>query len=421
MASQHFGKRARTESSSETKEQPSPAKWVAFLPVDSAEPVMCNLSVLEPARPALFLQATRDEPCAHTQDGIPCHRTGFTKAQLAAFVSSFYVQRLMVTKSVALDELVGMFEQQGVTFSWNNWLPSDEQTNPSGIAVARLTSTASASIREACNTLAYGLCYWNRLELCMDAALGSHLRPLPDSIELTHFAGFDCTATRAWIRFQNRPADAKKGYSEGTCLSLVSEWPFWLDRMLRYLSVVFAEAKLSGYTESTFSQMEAAAHNTPLHHLWWLAKDGPRSLRKACASGAATQQFTTFVKSRLTDSNYTVVAPYQPVLPGFQTRNRAQTNRSEELQFARACVNFCLKSVKEAVEYSSLFSGACADDDGLTPERREFAKACEPLGIKVKKWSDDDQLPRKPIMFPPYCREVAQKDGPAVLLEFMNR
>eukprot|EP00966_Prymnesium_polylepis_P182646 4231899-Prymnesium_polylepis.1 len=103
----------------------------------------------------------------------------------------------MVTKHVALDEMVGIFNQQGVAFTWNGGLPSDERTTPSDVAVPRLVNTAAASLREACDVLARGLGYWGRLELCMDAALGSHLRPLPEAIDLYHFSGYDCTATRA--------------------------------------------------------------------------------------------------------------------------------------------------------------------------------------------------------------------------------
>jgi hypothetical protein len=404
---------------------------VAFLPIDSTEPVMCNLKTLEYARPALFVQATRDSPAFTTPDGNPGFRTSFTKAQLSAFVSSFYVQRLMVTKAVALDELVGIFEQQGVAFTWNGGLPLEGQAFPSGVGVSRQINTARSSVREACDVLARGLCYWNRLELSMDAALGSQLRPLPDSIDLHYYSHYDCTATRAWIRFQSKPPDANKKYSEGTCLSLVSEWPLWLDRMVWYLAVVFVEKGLRGYNEKTFSQMEEAALNSSLHSLWWLQKDGPLPCRKEGADPALQsrkdgalheiQRFSTFVKSRLGDSSYTMAAPHQPTLPGFQTRHRPHTNQTDELHFARACVAFCLKTMKEATDYSSLFSGACADDDGFTPEREAFATALEPMGVRVVRWSDDPEKPRKPVMFPPYIREFPQRDCPAVLLEFGSR
>ena len=435
MSDPHFAKRTRkTEAASEITDS-SPGDWVAFLPIDSAEPVMCNRQTLEYARPALYIQTTRDNPEFTTPCGNPGFRTSFTKAQLAAFVSSFYVQRLMVTKAVALDELVGIFEQQGVAFTWNQALPLEGRAFPSGVGVSRQLNTASSSVREACDVLARGVCYWSRLELCMDAALGSQLRPLPDSIDIHHYSNFDCTATRAWIRFQSKPSDANKKYSEGTCLSLVSEWPFWLDRLVRYLAVVFVENRLSGYNEKTFSQMEEAALNSSLHSLWWLQKDGPLACRKEGATPALQgrkdgtlheiQRFSTFVKSRLADSSYTMAAPHQPTLPGFQTRHRPHTHQTDELHFARACVAFCLKTMKEATDYSALFSGACADDDGATLEREAFATALEPMHIKVIKWSDDPEKPRKPVMFPPYIRgfDFSQRDRdcPAVLLEFGSR
>eukprot|EP00966_Prymnesium_polylepis_P232629 5380188-Prymnesium_polylepis.2 len=77
--------------------------------------------------------------------------------------------------------------------------------------------------------------------------------------------------------------------------------------------------------------------------------------------------------------------------------------------------------MKEATDYSVLFSGACADDNGVTAERTTFAKALEPLGIKIIKWSDDPEKPRKGVPFPPYIKEVAQRECPAMLLEFCNR
>jgi hypothetical protein len=415
MAEQHFAKRPRAESG-ELKQAPSESNWVAFLPIDGTEPVMCNLQTLEYARPALFLQATMDKPATHTPEGIPVHRTSFTKAQLSAFVSSFYVQRLMVTKDVALDELVGIFTQQGVAFTWKGGLPTDDQTIPSGVSVPRVIHTAVASVREACEVLARGLCYWSRLELSMDASLGSTLRPLPDSVDLFNYSGFDCTATRAWVRFQGKPHDAKLAYSEGNCYSLVNDWPFWLERMIRYLSVVYVENKLVGYTETTFLQMTDTAQNSPLHSLWWIPKDVPSHFKAQQAS------FVTFVKSRLTDNTYTMAAPHQPTLPGFQTRHRENKRNDHHLHFARACIAFCLKTMKEAPDYGALFSGACADADGMTPERVAFAKALEPMGVRVVRWSDDPDKPRKPVNFPPYVKELAHKEStPAVLLEFLNR
>jgi hypothetical protein len=379
----------------------------------------------------------RDDPSNYTLDGIPTHRTGFTKAQLAAFVSSFYVQRLMVTKHVELDEMVGMFAQQGVAFTWNGGLSNDEQVVPSGLSVSRLTNKASASVREACDILARGLCYWNRLELCMDASLGSQLRPLPESIDLHTFSGFDCTATRAWIRFSRKPLDAFKIYSEGTYNSLVSDCPFWLDRLVTYLAAVYVENELSGYTQSTFLTMTDAAQNSPLHSLWWLARDGPCPCRKkgtkaasghviyngaAMSTTAAIHRFESFVKSKLQDSSYTMATPHQPTLPGFQTRSRDNKRTDVDVHFSRACVAFCLKTIKEATDYSALFSGSCACQDGLTPERTAFAKALEPMGVRVVKWSDDSDKPRRPVVFPPYNNKTAAHTcTPAVLLEFPNR
>lgn len=425
MADQHFAKKTRTESSNNLNQIPSPGNWVGFIPIDSVDPVICNLQTLEYARPALYIQAVRDDPACHTPDGIPAHRTGFTRAQLAAFVSSFYVQRLMVTKNVLLDELVGMFTQQGVAFTWKGGLPDEKLTVPSGVAVSRLTNNASASVREACDVLARGLCYWKRLELCMDASLGSQLRPLPESIQLEYFAGFDCTATRAWIRFNKKPKEASMIYSTKTCQYLVSEWPFWLDKLIRYLGCVYVEHKLSGKTETTFLNMTEAAQNSPLHSLWWLAKDGPCPCGKEGTTATVQLEiadgFASFIRASLHCSSFTMAAPHQPTLPGFQTRHR-KDKENDGGKFSRACVAFCLKTINEATDYSALFSGSCADDNGETAERTAFAKALEPMGVRVVKWSDDLEKPRKAIAFPPYAGEIfLSKDCPAVLLEFPNR
>eukprot|EP00966_Prymnesium_polylepis_P039913 926942-Prymnesium_polylepis.1 len=393
MTEQHLTKRRKKESPGEEKQTPSLCNWAAFIPIDSVDPVMCNLQTMEYARPALYIQAVRDTPVNYTPDGIPAHRTGFTRAQLAAFVSSFYVQRLMVTKQVSLDELVGVFTQQGVAFACSGLLPSEDTTVPSGVSASRLSSTASASVREACDVLARGLCYWNRLELCMDASLGSHLRPLPASIQLGHFAGFDCSATRAWIRFNHKPRDASTIYSARTCKSLVSDWPFWLDRFMHYLGSVYVEHKLSGYTETTFLKMTEAAHNCTLGTIWWLARDGPSPHRNEAA------RFSGLMRATLQDNAYTVSAPHQATLPGFHSRQRIETD-TEGVHFAKACVAFCLETVTEATDYGALFSGSCANDNGQTPERTAFSKALARMGVRVLRWSDDPDTPRRAITFP---------------------
>jgi hypothetical protein len=419
MADQHFAKRQKANPCGELEQVTAQSHWVAFLPIDSADPVMCNLQTLENSRPAMYIQAVRDEPCGHTSDGIPTHRTGFTRAQLSAFVSSFYVQRLMVTKGVELDELVGVFTQQGVAFTRDGLLPNDN-TAPSGVCVSRLTNKVSASIREACDVLARGVGYWSRLELCMDASLGSHLRPLPLSIDLQTYAGFDCTATRAWIRFSQKPSDAVKTYSEGTCHSLVKEWPPWLDILIRYLAEVYVENNLRGYTEAVFLRMTEAAQNSPLCSLWWLSRDGPRPFRAQSAATNRVSKFRAFIKNILEDNSHAMATSHQPTLHGFQ-RNANHKN-DDDLHFARACVAFCLKIIKESTDYASLFSGSCADESGSTLEREAFSRALEPMAIKIVTWSEDAEKPRNPIVFPPFfAKNSERKDGPAVLLEFRNR
>ena len=421
----HTFKRQRPKSPSDMNEEAADVltKWVAFLPIDCMQPVMCNVKTLEPARPALYLQAIRDIPCFYTSQAIPVHRTSFTKAQLSAFVYSFYVQKLMVSSDVTLDELISIFEQQGVAFNCNKIvLPNESKTIPSGVGVPRLADSVNMSVSEACNVLSRAICYWNKIELCMDASLGSYLRPLPESIQLEQFACFDCTATRAWIRFHSKPTDATKMYSEKTCQLLVSEWPQWLEQMLGYLACVFVENKLKGYTQTTFMQMTEFVHNSVLQSLWWITKDGPTFTNLSKPN--AVHNFVAFVKSRIHDSSYTIAASHQPTLPGFQIRHRENNNnRKEDLQFARACVLFCLKNVHDSTDYNALFSGTCADDSGVTIERTAFAKSLEPLRISVVKWSDDSDFPRKPITFPPYAhaRETVECHAPSVLLQFCDR
>jgi hypothetical protein len=368
---------------------------------------------MEDARPALYVQAIRDNPYTYTPDGTPVHRTSFTKAQLAAFVSSFYVQRLVVTKDVTLDEMVGMFTQQGVAFCWDTCLSNEEKRTPEGVVVPRITQNTLASVQDACDVLARALGYWSRLELCMDASLGSQLRPLPDQINLQSFAGFDCTATRAWIQFSNRPTAAMLTYSESTCQSLVNSWPFWLDRFITYLADVYVENKLEGYTETAFVKMTDAAQNSPLHGLWWIAKDRPCLCHK---HQVLTNKFKCHVKLAVTSSSYTMTTHPQARVP-----RRTSNKLNDRLHFSRACVAFCLQTIKEATDYSALFSGACADENGQTPERMAFAKSLAPMGVRVVKWCDDTNKPYNAIKFPPYNGETVNKNLPMVLLEFMDR
>ena len=415
MESDPLSKRQCTASQSQASHPPSGgARWVRFQPIDSeSETVACNLSTLEYARPALYVQCTRDPPTSHTDDGTPIFQTSFTKAQLAAFVSSFYVGRLMVTKDVDLDELLGIFEQQGVAFSWNKPLPNSE-TPPAGVAVRR-GQKAETSLREACEQLSNGLMSWAKIENAMDASLGPLFRPIPERVLAgnSSLVKYDATTSRVWVRFCGKPSGMSHRTPEAIVGFAFTDWPVWLERFITFLGTVFVRKQLKHFNEKSFNEVMEHTENAALQFNWYLKHESWGEHLDAVTA------FVSGIRSRLSEPVAVVSAPHQTLLTGFQTRHRPQKNNDDRC-FARAIVQYAYESIRKAPDFAALFSGACADADGNTPERLAFAKAMAAHNVTVVRWSSDANDPRKPLLFPPYLRGSVC-DTAAVLLDFSNR
>jgi hypothetical protein len=391
------------------------ARWVRFQPIDSeSETVACNLATLEYARPALYIQCTRDPPSGYTGDGTPVVQTGFTKAQLAAFVSSFYVGRLMVTKDVDLDELLGIFEQQGVAFSWNKPLPNSE-TPTAGVAVRR-GQKAETSLREACEQLANGFLLWDKIENVMDAALGPIFRPIPEMVVTygSTLVKYNATSSRVWVRFCGKPSGLTHRTADAIVAFAYHDWPVWLERYVTYLGIIFAHKQLKSFNEKSFNELMSYTEHSPLQFNWFLKYSNGWTEQVD-----AVTNFVSGIRSRLGEPTAVVSAPHQPLLTGFQTRHRPQKNNDDRC-FARAIATYAYESVRKAPDFAALFSGACADADGSTPERLAFAKAMAAHHVTVVRWSSDANDPRKPIIYPPYLR-CSVCDTAAVLIDFSNR
>lgn len=99
----------------------------------------------------------------------------------------------------------------------------------------------------------------------------------------------------------------------------------------------------------------------------------------------------------------------------------ATEGASTQLQYARAIVTVVENLKVMAPNCGRLFSGACADDAGATPERTALKKALKTRGITVVRWMETRDPLLRPVVFPPSWRDSSSScQGPCVLLGFEN-
>lgn len=387
-------------------------RWVAFLAIDDDRLVKCDLQTMELARPALYLQATKDVHL-RIEQGLRVYQTSFTRAQLVAFVSSFNLGILCITKHVSMSEMLLVFQQQSVSFYDHVAAPVDAP--PRGVGFVRHEHTVQETLPGIFSRLAMTLASWPRLEIAMDLSMGIKQRPVKISREMrTLIAGRAVSATRAWIKFAVKPTELKKAdlavpNLETLCLEMTSGG--WLQRMLYYFGHVYHTIGFQEKNADSFHQLSDYVSKSHLDDLQYVSVDF------ALEPGSQTR-FVEQIKTRVSGSGYTFAGPHQPTV---QFAQRASKSERNLVQFCRACVNLAFTIAAQSPDYGILLGNDTVDRDGSSPERDMLAKALELHNIKIVRWATPDEtsaMVAAPLIFPPGFSSSGSALEGCALLEF---
>jgi hypothetical protein len=222
---------------------------------------------------------------------------------------------------------------------------------------------------------------------------------------------FTATATRVWIRFADRPKSLEQEGRDFT-LSLVQKNPRWLSEglvsvgMFHYrmsqLDSGFAKAR----DEASFKALGRAIESDPLGTFCSIRTDVCKSAidsrgKKELNRG---EKFYSEVRHTILQS---VDTADQPTM---------------QLQYARAIITLVENLKVMSPNCSRIFSGACADDSGATPERTALKKALKARNVTVVRWTESRDPHIRPLVFPPSWRDNGSSScyGPCVLIGFEN-
>jgi len=362
-----------------------------------------DLSLLDASGCRLGLLIRNSEPSIGAS-GRPFYRAGntMTRDMLVTMVKSMSLGRLVLSKGVTIGEALSVLEYEGVMLQSD---PKPKLTMPrAGLAFSKRNGSVGGWLQSLCERIADAIVQWPRLESIMNSAIPYDVgNPLIRSVS-TAPCGYSSTATRAWLRFAERPND---DYGDGDhVLSLVTTNPGWLMEGLVALGIMHyrmtQDNKEFGALrdEGSFRKLLEYLKKDPLRTFYQVRLD-------ACkvSSDAKTRK-----ESAKGEKFYAEIR--ESVLNGY----------SVTTDYARAAVMLADYQRKCSPTCSRIFSGACADEAGSTPERVVLKKALETRGVSIVRWMDTRDPSIRPIVFPPSWRVSSNSScyGPSVLLSFEN-
>lgn len=365
--------------------------------------VEVDLSLLESIGCRLGLLIRNSEPCADAS-GKPFYRAGntMTRAMLITMVKSMALGQLVLSKGVNIGEALNVLEYEGALIQSN---PSPKLTMPrAGLAFSKRNESVTISIQSLCERIADAIVQWPRLESVMNAAMPHDVGNDCTRTVVIDPMPFSTTATRAWLRFADRP---KNDYGDGDpMLSLATKNPRWMAEGLVALGIMqyrmTQEDKEFGSLrdEASFRKLYEQIEKDPLCTFYQVRLD-------ACKASSDP-------KTRKELSKGDKFAA--------EMRNSVLNPDSVTRSYARAAVMLVDYYRKTSPICSRIFSGACADEAGSTPERVVLKKALKMRGVSIVKWMESRDPSIRPIVFPPSWRDASNSScyGPSVLLSFEN-
>ena len=328
-----------------------------------------------------------------------------TRPLLQTLLRSLTTGALVLNKNTSLADALAMFDHENIVLG-NRIKPP-----PSGIAFQKRVETTLQSLVTACEHIASCISMWPRLETCLDAVL----------------QGSSCnksvTATRAWIQFLNKPPFSKsigpglsKGHvDENTRHYYARSRPKWLTSTLCGIGVLHSRlvkeelVAVGARDREAYEALENAVECNGLGHFFAGLYDISRS---STPKNARTRK-DLLIGEQFANEMYSVI------LEGPMGKNR------EALSFASAVFSLAQLMVNIAPSPAMLFCGACASEDGKTPERSQLKKSLHQRGISIVRWCDDKSMLKstRPLMFPPGWIDATNACPTTclVLLEFTQK
>jgi hypothetical protein len=350
----------------------------------------------------LYACIKHDDPCVQRATGALFWRCSMTRAMLSTFVRSLTHGELSIGRGVSVSEALTTFEYENVPIG----VPPDKSGEtklmrmpPAGVAFEKNTSNTTDVVVRTSEQIAHAIAKWPRLE----ANLGAALAGMPSNLS--------CTATRAWVRFCKKPLLFFD--NSETMMAVARKWPSWCSLLVAAFGVVHASLVKRGAVEekardaAAFNVLQTAIYAQPLGFFFAAIQDWPRwaidgAARKDTAKG---ERFAAEMRTVVMEA---------AAFPG---------DKSKDVLYARSCISLADALVHDAPSPAVMYSGSCCDDNGKSTERAQLAKSLANRGIKLVRWSDDEKLPQKPLIFPP-----SWSDGPgsgsnhcAMLLDFSER
>jgi hypothetical protein len=366
--------------------------------------VEVDMSLLEPTGCRLSLSINNSQG-----ELLPSGRRVFrggntlTRPMLLTMLKSISLGHLVLSKGATIGEAIRVFDYEGIS------LGSEDHSTVfmpvAGISFTKREESVSESMALLCERVADAIVQWPRLEAIMNSIMPDKMgQPWLRTAHPADASMFTATATRAWLRFADRP---KNDHTDGDAMvSLATKNPRWLVEGLVALGIV--HNRMSSLDsefgrlrdEASFKKLYEQVEADPLYTFYHTRFDN-------CKSNADAK-----VRREITKGERFCA----------EVRNAVLNPDSEIRPYARAAMMLVDYHRKVSPLCGRIFSGLCADDSGQTPERNMLKRALKARGITVVKWMEHRDPQIRPIVFPPSWRDCSNAScyGPSVLLGFEN-
>lgn len=315
---------------------------------------------------------------------------------LITFLKSLALGELVVSKGVTVGEMLKVFEYENVTIA--GACPSRVSLPSGGVAFTKRMRCLSDSVTNLCERVADAIVQWPRLETTLDGVMA-------EGFNRSEFVStfFTTTATRAWIRFAEPPKTVED--DSDRILSLVTNNPGWMVEGLTSLGALHYRMSIE---DPTFGKLRNEASFNKLLH---------------CVESDSLGCFFSikFDACRLV-CNDNLLKELCRGDKFYKEMRHALMHNTEIKPYARAVVKLVDDHRASSPICGKVFSGACADENGSTPERTALRKALKSRGVTVVRWMEYREPTIRPLVFPPSWREKGERSchGPSVLLSFEN-
>lgn len=326
-----------------------------------------------------------------------------SRPMLLTMLKSITLGHLVLCAGVTVGEAIRVFDYEGISIAPEAFstvcMPS------AGLAFAKREESILESVRLLCERVADAVVQWPRLEAIMNSIMPDKMgQPWLRTAHPIDASMFTATATRAWLRFADRPKNEHA--DDDAIVSLATKNPRWLVDGLVALGIVHhrmsaRDAEFGRLRdEVSFKKLYEQVEADPLYTFYHTRFDNCKSTAdpKSRREISRGERFCAEVRSAVLNPD------------------------SENRAYGRAAVMLVDYHRKVSPLCGRIFSGMCADDSGQTPERTMLKKALKTRGVTIIKWMEQRDPQIRPIVFPPSWRDGSNAScyGPSVLLGFEN-